>query len=133
MANWIFIASLQRFRIHDFIRDFGFVEYLQKNKVQLGDTVYLYITAPYSRVEYKMVVERVDISSQDEFDDSSYSLRNSSTTSSPSQKAVRLAYIARVQTDELCYKKLTQHGFKASMQSNRRINDETAEYIESFF
>jgi len=59
--NWIFIASLKQFRIHDFIRDFGFVEYLQKNKIQEGDIVYLYITAPYKRVEYKMVVERANV------------------------------------------------------------------------
>ena len=68
--SWIFIASLKQFRIHDFIRDYGFVEYLQKNKVQVGDTVYLYVTAPYKRVEYKMVVERTDISSHDAFDHS---------------------------------------------------------------
>ena len=37
--SWIFIASLKQFRIHDFIRDYGFVEYLQKNKVQVGDHV----------------------------------------------------------------------------------------------
>lgn len=35
--NWIFIASLQHFRLHDFIRDYGFAEFKQKDKVQIGD------------------------------------------------------------------------------------------------
>jgi len=131
--NWIFIASLQHFRLHDFIRDYGFVEYLQKNKIQEGDIVYLYITAPYKRVEYKMVVERANISSHDAFDDRSYSLLNKPTTLLESDKVVRLKCIDRVQTNSLCYQKLREHGFNMTMQSNRLLNEETTEYIESFF
>ncbi len=131
--NWLFIANHNQFRIHDFIRDYGFVEYLQKNKVNVGDIVYLYITAPYKRVEYKMVVERMDIPSSETFDDRSYSLLNKPTTLLDSEKAVRLKYIDRVQTDELCYSKLKEHGFNMSVQTNRLLNDETTEYIESFF
>ena len=55
--NWIFIANLEHFRLHDFIRDYGFVEFLQKNKVQVGDTVYLYITAPYKTLVLPIYVE----------------------------------------------------------------------------
>lgn len=131
--NWIFIASLKQFRMHDFIRDFGFVEYLQKNKVQEGDIVYLYITAPYKRVEYKMVVERANISSHDAFDDRAYSLLNKPTTLLESDKVVRLKYVDRVQTNDLSYQKLREHGFAMTMQTNRLLNEETANYIECFF
>ena len=131
--NRIFIASLKQFRIHDFIRDFGFVEYLQKNKVQEGDIVYLYITAPYKRVEYKMVVERANISSHDAFDDRAYSLLNKPTTLLESDKVVRLKYVDRVQTSDLSYQKLREHGFALTMQANRLLTEETANYIESFF
>jgi len=131
--NWIFIASLKQFRMHDFIREFGFVEYLQKNKVQEGDIVYLYITAPYKRVEYKMVVERANISSHDAFDDRAYSLLNKPTTLLESDKVVRLKYVDRVQTNDLSYQKLREHGFAMTMQTNRLLNEETANYIECFF
>lgn len=131
--NWIFIASLKRFRIHDFIRDYGFVEYLQKNKVQVGDIVYLYVTAPYKRVEYKMVVEKMNISSHDAFDDRAYSLLNKPTTLVESDKVVRLKYVERVQNDDLSFSKLREHGFKTTMQTNRQLNKETTEYIEGFF
>ena len=46
---------------------------------------------------------------------------------------VRLKYVDRVQTDDLCYCKLREHGFNLTMQSNRKLNEETAEYIEGFF
>jgi len=133
IRNWIFIANPHQFRMHDFIRDYGFVEYRQKNKVQLGDIVYLYMTAPYKRVEYKMVVERMDISSHDAFDDRSYSLLNQPTILLDTEKVVRLKLIDRVQTDDLRYQKLREHGFNMSMQSNRLLNDVTAEYIDGFF
>ena len=80
-----------------------------------------------------MVVERMDISSHDAFDDRSYSLINQPTILLETEKVVRLKLIDRVQTDELCYQKLREHGFNMSMQSNRLLNDVTAEYIDGFF
>lgn len=133
MQSWLFIANPYHFRIHDFIRDYGFVEYLQKNNVQVGDTVYLYITAPFKRVEYKMIVEKVNIASNEAFDDRAYSLLNKPTTLLDSEKAVRLKYVDRVQCDDLSYSKLRQHGLKVSVQTNRRLNDEVSDYIENFF
>ena len=41
--------------------------------------------------------------------------------------------IARIETDELCYKKLLEHGFTYTMQSDRLLNNETEAYIENFF
>lgn len=131
--SWIFIANLKRFRIHDFIRDYGFIEYLKKNKVQDGDIVYLYVTAPYKRVEYKMIVENANVSSHEAFDHSAYSLLEKPTTLLESDKVIHLKFIDRVQTDDLCYSKLREHGFNMTMQTNRRLNEETAEYIEEFF
>ena len=131
--NWVFIASLNRFRIHDFIRDYGFIEYVRKNNVQDGDIVYLYITAPYKRIEYKMIVENANVSSHDAFDERSYSLLKKPTTLMESDKVIHLKFIDRVQTDELSYNKLREHGFKTTMQTNRKLNEETVQYIESFF
>jgi len=134
MGKWIFRANTSRFRIHDFIRDYGFVEYLQTRKVQIGDIVYLYITAPYKRVEYKMIVERTDIPLCKAYDDSAYSLLNPPTSFVDSNVFVRFRKITdRVKNDELCYKKLMEHGFNYTMQSDRPVNDETAAYIDSFF
>ena len=133
MQHWIFRASLDRFRLHDFIRDYGFVEYLQKGDIQEDDIVYLYITAPYKRVEYKMIVERVGISYDEQYDDTPYSHTKIPTLTEVSQKAVRFKFIDHVQTDELCYQKLRKHGFRYTMQSDRKISGEIVDYIENFF
>ena len=137
MGTWIVRAKPSQFRIHDFIRDFGFVEYRHTiKKMQEGDVVYLYITAPYKRVEYKMVVERANIPLSEAFDDSSYSLLNPPRGNDDSDYFIRFKKIARVKSDyfdDLCYKKLLEHGFTYTMQSDRPVNEETETYIESIF
>ena len=80
-----------------------------------------------------MIVERSNIPSNEAFDDSSYSLINEKTTHKESDKAVRLKLVDRIQTDDLSYSELRKHGLKAAMQSNRKVNEELFNYIESYF
>ena len=140
MSNWIFRANPKRFRIHDCLKDNGYVEYLQKDKVEEGDIVYLYITGKAKRVEYKMVVERANIPFMEAEDDSSYSLRETPATFLDTDVFVRFRLIAeRVETNDLCYKKLCEHGFVGKngrdlpMTSNRLLDYETVKYINIFF
>lgn len=133
MSNWIIRANPSQFRIHNFIRDYGFVEYSQKKPLQIGDTVFLYITQSTKRVEYKMVVERTDITPNEAFDDWSYSLLPQRKPIFDDDRFVRFKNIKRVMTDELCYRKLWDHGFHYTMQNDRELPDETAAYIDSYF
>ena len=86
-----------------------------------------------------MVVERANIPFVEAEDDSSYSLRKPIETFLVSDQFVRFKLIDRVENNELCYKKLCEHGFVGKngrplpMTSNRRLSDETSSYIEGFF
>ena len=139
MSNWIVRANPTQFRIHDFIKDYGFVEYRQTNKLEEGDIIYLYITGKAKRVEYKMIVERASIPYNEAFDDRAYSLMNPPSTWLDSDIAVRFKFLKRVESDELSYRELCNHGFVGKngrplpMTSNRILPVETASYIESFF
>ena len=133
MDTWIFIANPKRFRMNDFLADYGFVEYYQKNKVEVGDVVYLYMTAPYSRIEYKLYVERMDIPLNDSFDDFSYSLRKQPVEFKPTDKFVRLRFLERVIDPGLNLNCLYEHGLTGSMQTNKRANKELTDYINSIF
>ena len=94
MSNWIFRANPSQFRIHDLFMIMGSWNTFRKKTCKKGDIVYLHITAPAKRVEYKMVVEKTNISSRDAFNDTSYSLINKSTTTKDSDKVVRFLKIA---------------------------------------
>ena len=72
MTYWIFISSTKQFRMHDWLASNEYVEYVQRNKVQVNDIVYLYTTAPVQRIEYKMVVDRINVPLDEIIDDSAY-------------------------------------------------------------
>ena len=133
MDTWIFISSMKRFKMREFLADYGFVEYLQKNKVEVGDVVYLYMTAPYKRIEYKLYVERTDIPIKDAFDDSTYSLVTPPIVHKPTDKCIRLKMMERVVAPRLNLACLYEHGLTGSMQTNKRANKELTEYINSIF
>ena len=133
MSTWIVRANPSRFRIHDYLSVHEVVEFRQTMKFQEGDIVYLYITAPSKKIEYKMVVQRADIPLSEAWDDSAYSLLEKPTTFVDSDRFVRFKNIAHIETKELCYKKLLEHGFNYTMQSDRPLNNETEAYIESIF
>jgi 5-methylcytosine-specific restriction protein A len=139
MSNWIVRANPELFRIHDFIEDHKFVEYLQTDNWEEGDIIYLYITGDAKRVEYKMVVKRANIPLKDAYDDRVYSRKNPPSTFLVSDVFARFDLIKRVENKELSYKKLCEHGYVGKngrplpMTSNRILPDETAKYIECFF
>ena len=39
MRHWIFISSTKRFRMHDWLSCNEYVEYIQRNKVEVNDIV----------------------------------------------------------------------------------------------
>ena len=119
--------------MHEFLKDYGFVEFLQKNKVHEGDIVYLYITRPYKRIEYKMIVEKMDIPWYDAFDDRAYSLSDSPSLPVESELCVRLKLVDRVISSDLSLEHLQEHGLRGAMQGNKIADEGLTEYIESVF
>lgn len=133
MAHWIFISSPKRFRMDDWLKENDFVEYIQKNKVRVNDIVYLYTTAPVCRIEYKMIVERVDIPLSEAVDDSAFSLDHHPVKHGPQALFIRLMLIKRVNDPRLSLSNLREHGLKSSMQGNLKVPDCLIDYIDGCF
>lgn len=131
MEHWIFISSTKRFRMRDWLAVNDYVEFEQRNKVQVNDIVFLYTTAPECKIEFKMIVDKVDILQTDAIDDSAYSLIP--TVDRPRGKFVRLRLLETVNEPKLHLSMLRNYGLKSSMQSNLRVDGELLDYIESFF
>ena len=132
MRHWIFISSPKRLRMDDWLRSNEYVEYVQRNKVEVNDIVYLYTTAPVQRIEYKMVVDRINVSYDEMIDDSAYSL-NPSPIVNKEDLYVRLKLIKKVETPLLHLNFLREYGLRSSMQSALTISGDLLEYIETKF
>lgn len=135
MKHWIFISSPKQFRMHDWLATNEYVEYVQRNKVQVNDIVYLYTTAPVQRIEYKMIVDRINVPYDEMIDDSAYSLRDESTEVRFDMDTlfVRLKLIKKVETPLLHLNFLRGYGLRSSMQSALTVSGDLLEYIETKF
>lgn len=133
MQHWIFISSTKAFRMNDWLAENDFVEYFQRNKVCVNDIIYLYTTAPVQRIEYKMIVEKINIPLDKIVDDSAYSLRKSPVKYDRDAKFIRLKLLKKINTPKLQLDCLRSYGLNSSMQSNLRLSGELLEYIEEQF
>ena len=120
--------------MHDWLDCNEYVEYIQRNKVAVGDVVYLYTTTPVQRIEYKMVVDRINVSSDEMIDDSAYSLsQNTNDTSDKEALYVRLKLVKKVDNPLLHLNFLRAYGLRSSMQSALTVSGELLDYIETKF
>ena len=62
MTHWIFPYNKSKFKLDEILSERNVVEGGQrKYKLQPGDVVYLYCSAPEKRITYKMLVTETDI------------------------------------------------------------------------
>jgi 5-methylcytosine-specific restriction protein A len=132
MQHWIFISSTKCFRMNDWLNANDFVEYVQRNKVNVNDIVYLYTTAPICRIEYKMIVEKIDIPLSESVDDSAYDIRTNEQKNKRSinDKFIRLRLLKKVDNPKLHLDCLRAFGLKSSMQTNLKVSGDLLKYIE---
>lgn len=134
MKHWIFISSTKQFRMHDWLSCNEYVEYVQRNKVEVGDIVYLYTTAPIQRIEYRMIVDRINVPFDEIIDDSAYSLlRNPDTVPDKDALYVRLKLIKKVDNPLLHLNFLRGYGLRSCMQSAITVSGDLLDYIETKF
>jgi 5-methylcytosine-specific restriction protein A len=133
MDNWIFISSPKRFRMDDWLKANQFIEFVQNNNVQVGDYIYLYTTAPVQKIEYKLIVDKINIPYEYGIDDYDYSLEPESRESNKGKPLCRFRLIKKVDQPHLHLSKLREQGLRSSMQAPFKISGQLLDYIESYF
>ena len=133
MTNWIFISNPNRFRMDDWLRVNQFIEFVQNNNVQVNDIVYLYTTAPVQRIEYKLIVDKINIPYEFGIDDSEYSLMPGLQDTFKDKLLCRFKLIKRVDDSDLHLSVLREHGLKSSMQSPFKVSGALLDHIENSF
>ena len=133
MDNWIFISSPKRFRMDDWLKSNQFIEFVQNNNVQVGDYIYLYTTAPVQKIEYKLIVDKINIPYEYGIDDYDYSLEPESRESNKGKPLCRFRLIKKVDQPLLHLSKLREQGLRSSMQAPFKISGQLLDYIESYF
>ena len=133
MTNWIFISNPSRFRMDDWLRVNQFIEFVQNNNVQVNDIVYLYTTAPVQRIEYKLIVDKINIPYEYGIDDYDYSLEPESRERNKGKLLCRFRLIKKVEQPLLHLSKLREKGLRSSMQSPFKVSGALLDHIENCF
>lgn len=133
MDSWIFISSPKRFRMDDWLEANQFIEFVQNNNVQVGDYIYLYTTAPVQKIEYKLIVDKINIPYEYGIDDYDYSLEPESREKNKGKMLCRFRLIKKVDQPLLHLSKLREQGLRSSMQSPFKISGLLLDYVESNF
>lgn len=133
MTNWIFISNPNRFKMDDWLRVNQFIEFVQNNNVQVNDIVYLYTTAPVQRIEYKLIVDKINIPYEYGIDDYDYSLEPESRERNKGKLLCRFRLIKKVEQPLLHLSKLREKGLRSSMQSPFKVSGALLDHIENCF
>lgn len=133
MEYWVRAYNHKQFRVADFIRDHGFIDWEMTHRYAVGDIVFLYLTAPDSRLTFMMEVEQVEMDWQETEEDSSYYLSQDYYDRWKRQREqrryVRFVFVKELQSGGLGLSYLREHGLSGAPRSPRRLNIETVSYI----
>lgn len=135
MNYWIIPGSNDVFRVDDYFETNDVVDWKQSHYLfEVGDIVYIYVSAPISRIKYMLRVEKTDIPYEDTMVDTEYWARNH-----PKEKElqhityVRLKLLGKCDTPLLSLKTLSEYGVTSLQGARRNLPKELIAHIQQCF
>ena len=127
-------CDVNYFDLHKCLQENKFVEWKQHHyKFEIGDIVFIYTSAPESKISYVLEVIQTDIPLEEGFDDSAYELENPHTKyqsyKNYTGKLVRFNLIKRVNMDALNLQNLLKQGLKSAPQGPNYLKGKLLDYI----
>lgn len=135
MNYWIRAYNHKRYRVADFIREHGFIDWEMSNKFEMGDIVFLYLTAPDSRLTFMMEVSSVNMDWNDIAKDEEYYLSQEYFDQWQSRrnevKYVRYDLLKELFSPSLTLEYLKENGLSAAPRSPRKLQPVTIDFVLS--
>lgn len=133
MNFWILPWNKEVFNLPQCLEDFGFVEWRQRNKLAVGDIVFLYCSHPLRQIKYIMRVSKIDIPFEDSVNDKylfgyGYDLK-------PTDFYARFESIAETSDDnsKLTLESLRKLGLNSNFQGGIKVPNDILQYLLDCF
>lgn len=135
MTNWIFPYNKNKFKLEEILNERDSIEWGQrKYKLQPGDIVYLYCSAPEKRITHKMIVVETDIpEDKTNDDDGEFKTKLFDKKYKNEEVYFRMKYVKNSSSPMLCLNFLRQHGLNSCMQGATKATGILLDYIEQKF
>jgi 5-methylcytosine-specific restriction protein A len=133
--NWIISANAKMYDHSSSFEHFGYIDWRQgRTKYQVGDIVYIYSTRPLMMLQYKCLVEEINLTSNEIRDDKEYWLDLEEYEKSIEGNFIRLKLIEQVSNSKMKLNELKNNGLKSAPQGPMKIQNEMLlKHIEKYF
>ena len=111
----------------------GFIDWRQRAKYSVGDTVYIYCTRPFKKVMYKCEVMKHSMPFSQCIDDAIFWIDTDEYEKSKGGLYARLKLLEQVDTERLSLDVLLSKGLKAAPQGPIKVDTDLHKYIDSHF
>ncbi len=126
---WMISANGKMYDHASAFQKWGFIDWRQNLKFNIGDTVYIYCTRPFMKVMYKTIVDKESLSSEEIVNDEEYWFVKEEYLKALGGKYARLRLVAQVDSEELTLEKLMTHGLNGAPQKGLKVPAELSNYI----
>ena len=133
MQKWMIPSNPQVYNLEKFFEDYGYVDWKQQLKFQVGDIVYIYCSTPIRKVMYKTKVIKESMPFSECTYDKDYWINSDDYESASSFPRVRLELLEEVDKEELSLEYLKNNGLNAAPQKGIKVAENLAEYMDKYF
>lgn len=131
--NWLISSNINIFKCREAFADRDLIDWRQSANYEVGDIIFIYLTRPLSRVQFKCIVEDINIEFEDIIDDREFWVNKDEYAKTKKGLYSRLRLLDTTDGEELTLNKLKKNGLKAAPQGPIKLKDELLSYIEKHF
>jgi len=125
MRTWIVPSNPAKFRLLDYLKTHDSVFWVQHVNFEPGDIIFIYVSAPYSSLMLKMVVEQTDMPYSSNINDSWYWINAIDfERGRENNRYCKFKLIRFLDSNKLSLDSLISNGLKAAPQSPQANIDE---------
>lgn len=130
MQRWILSANPKYFDHKKAFEIYGYIDWKQTRKYEIGDIVYIYVTKPIAKIVYRTIVEKINMDQRD-ISDMSMFFTGNMQEDSREKKYMRLILNKEYDEDDLSFSMLQNNGMKYAPQSPCKVKIELENYIRN--
>ena len=132
--KWMIAANGKMYDHASAFQKWGYIDWKQSAKFQIGDIVYIYCTKPYKKVMYKTTVIETDKPFSKCQNDKEFWYDLSQYESSKQKLFSRIKLLQQVDTDKLSLDNLKKRGLSTAPQGPIKLTSESLiKYMEQYF
>ncbi|MEE1291245.1 MAG: HNH endonuclease [Spirochaetota bacterium] len=130
---WMISANGKMYDHASSFSTYGFIDWRQKAKYEIGDIVFIYCTNPLKKVMYKCEVIKCNMQFSECIDDHDFWFDIKEYEKSQSGFYARLKLIEQTDTENLSLDKLKEHGLISAPQGPIKVSKKLENYINNYF